>query len=299
MTAVEGPWVCGNCRSINRESADRCYSCRMPRGGVAFDPSAREPSGRRITAETPAADQAATARSLGAAYRDSSMLAAVAQIAVLLVTAVSLADVVLVVSVANEVSGLLADPSIDPSGALDQVAAIGLLQYIELGVWLLGLAAWGAWLARVISNVPALGGGWPHETPRFAFISTLIPGGNLYWTTSTMREAIKLLSPGGQAGLGLITAWWLTVTPAAILLLNVGPIRYIRRIVEAVVEAVILLLAGPSGVLTEAIVVEIIGGLFLLAAAALAIGLVQRVESLQAERLATLGPAAAGSGARS
>jgi hypothetical protein len=87
----------------------------------------------------------------------------------------------------------------------------------------------------------------------------------------------------------------LTVTPAAILLLNVGPIRYVRRIVEAVVETVILLLAGPSGVLTEAIVVEIIGGLFLLAAAALAIGLVQRVERLQAERLATLGPAALGS----
>jgi len=25
------PWVCGNCRSINGDRADRCYSCRAPR----------------------------------------------------------------------------------------------------------------------------------------------------------------------------------------------------------------------------------------------------------------------------
>jgi len=296
VTSV-GPWVCGNCRSVNRESATRCYSCRTPRA-LALDPEAREDSRPRFTAQTPPRELAATARGLGATYGSSSPLAVLAQVAILVVTAVTLARAVLVVVFLQSFETSLADPlfdpaTFDPTALLDQAAVVALLRYVELGAWFAGLVVLGAWLARVVANVPALGGGWPGETPRFAFISTLIPGGNLYWTTSTIRQAIVALSPADAPRLGLITAWWLAVTPAVILLLNIGPLRWLRSIIETAVSALLLIASGGdiSSLLDATILVELLGAALLVAAAALAVLLIQLVERLQAERLAALGGA--------
>jgi Domain of unknown function (DUF4328) len=297
MTATTGPWVCGNCRSVNREGDSRCYSCRTPKA-LALNPEAREPL--RRPGEGPdvtPAQQATTARSLGARYGDTAVLALIAQGAVLLVTAITLARAVMTILALRNAEGILAlGPDATPEDittALDQLSLLLVLRYVVLGAWIVGLVAWGAWLARVVANVPALGGGWTAETPRFAFISTLIPGGNLYWTTSTMRQAIVALSPKNKAGLGLITAWWLALTPMLILLLNVGPLGYVRRIVEAVISTVLLILSGGGveAIVDATILAEVVGAVLLVAAALLAVALIQQIERLQADRRATLGGA--------
>jgi hypothetical protein len=280
------PWVCGNCRSVNRAADTRCYSCRVPRT-LALDPNAREAPARKLAADTPPDKQAAAARELGATLRDTGSLATLAQVAVLLVTAITLARVVLVIRFVIDA------PTLDTDAALAQLPALVIIQYVDLGAWFLGLVAWGAWLGRVVGNIPGLGGGWPHATPRSTFLTTLIPGGNLYWTTSIMREVLTSLSPAGSPRLGAITAWWLTVTPAAILLLNVGPVRYIRGIVETVL-LVLLDASGDVNAVAETIViVELLGAVLLVTAAGLAILLVQLIEGLQAERRAAVGAGAA------
>jgi len=292
MTTSVGPWVCGNCRSVNRDGDSRCYSCRTPRA-LALDPDSREPARPQTTGVT-AAQQATTASSLGARYRDAGALAALAQVAVLIVTAITLARTVLTILAIKNVEGLGPDATPESiTAALDQVILLAALRYVVLGAWVLGLVAWGAWLARVVANVPALGGGWTAETPRFAFISTLIPGGNLYWTTSTMRQAILALSPKGAARLGLISAWWLALTPTVILLLNIGPLRWLRNIVETIVSTVLLVLSGGDvrTLLDATVLVELVGGALLLAAAVLAVVLVQQLERLQGERRVALGGA--------
>ena len=297
MTATTGPWVCGNCRSVNREGDSRCYSCRTPKA-LALNPESREPA-RRPGDGPPvtAAAKASTARSLGATFAGTGGLALAVQAAVLVVTAITLARTVMTILVLKNAESVLAlgpDATTDQVvAALDQFTVLGLLYYAVAAAWIVGLVAWGAWLARIVANVPALGGGWTAETPRFAFISTLIPGGNLYWTTSTMRQVIVALSEAGKAGLGILTAWWLAVTPMLILLLGIGPLRLIRSIIETVLSTILLLLSGGdiSSVIDATVLVELVGGVLLVAAAALAVVLVQSIERLQADRRAALGAA--------
>jgi hypothetical protein len=294
VTTVTGPWVCGNCRSVNRDGDSRCYSCRTPRA-LALKPDAREPAPRpEATSQATPAAQASTARSLGSRYASTGALAVAVQGAVLVVTALTLARTVLTILAVKNVEGLGPDATSDAiQAALDQLTLLEVLRYVVLGGWVVGLVAWGAWLARVVANVPALGGGWTAETPRFAFISTLIPGGNLYWTTSTMRQVIVALSQQGKAGLSVLTAWWLAVTPMLILLLNVGPMRLVRNIIETVVSTLLLILSGGdlTSLLDATVLVELVGGILLVAAAALAVVLIQSIERLQAERRSSLGAA--------
>ena len=264
---------------------------------MAVDPTALDQRRERETADTPPAVKARSARELGARYRSSAGLAVAAQVAVLVVTAITLARTVLVIWLFRDLRDSIADPSTFDSGAaLDQAVTVGILHYVMLAAWIAGLVAWGAWLARVVANIPALGGGWPTETPRFAFISTLIPGGNLYWTTSTMRQAITALSAAGAARLGIITAWWLTLTPGIILLLNIGPFRWLRAVIELGVSILLLLASGGDvrSLLDASIALELLAGVLIVAAAGLAVLLVQHLERLQAERLQALGPAALG-----
>ncbi|MBI3750139.1 MAG: DUF4328 domain-containing protein [Chloroflexi bacterium] len=296
MTAA-GPWVCGNCRSLNRDDASRCYSCRSPRA-MAVDPRATEQRREPQTADTPPAVKAKTARELGSRYRSSAGFAVVAQVAVLVITAITLARTVLVIWLFRDLQDSIADPSTFDSGAaLDQAVTVGILHYVMLAAWVAGLVAWGAWLARVVANIPALGGGWPTETPRFAFISTLIPGGNLYWTTSTMRQTITALSAAGAARLGIITAWWLTLTPGIILLLNIGPFRWLRALIELAISILLLLATGGDvrSLLDASIGLELLAGVLIVAAAVLAVLLIQHIERLEAERLTALGPTSVGS----
>src|SRR5207244_13247908 len=58
----------------------------------------------------------------------------------------------------------------------DSATTFGL---VRRAIILPTLLFFGAWLGRVVSNVPALGGGIPGTSPWRAFVTTLVPGLNL------------------------------------------------------------------------------------------------------------------------
>ena len=62
-------WVCGRCKSINRERAAACYSCGGIRGAIQLEPSGAvaTPASAMGTRAVPAAPEAAAAAPLAAA----------------------------------------------------------------------------------------------------------------------------------------------------------------------------------------------------------------------------------------
>jgi hypothetical protein len=85
---------------------------------------------------------------------------------------------------------------------------------IRLGVLLLALLYFGAWLSRVIMNIPALGGGVPTTTPTKAFIYPIIPIVNLIKVPGMIQDALYRVDPkaGGffmvaLAWIGLVGSW--------------------------------------------------------------------------------------------
>jgi len=283
MSYPPGPWVCGECRSINADASTRCYSCRTPRV-LALDLESRDAPRRQTTVDTPET-RAAVARGAGAGYHTSAPFAVAAQLLIFVVTAISLARVTLVVLFTMKLD--LTAEDIEPQ--LQQLGLLVVIRSVELGAWVVGLVAFAAWLSRVVGNLAALGGGWPHATPTSAFLTTLIPGGNLYWTTSILREAITRLSPAGAPRLGIITAWWLALVPAVLLLLDIGPLRFITRFAEEGVAVAILATGGDVETAIRSLVwLDVLGAILLLFAALLAYRLIGVIEELQAERLALL-----------
>ncbi len=155
--------------------------------------------------------------------------------------------------------------------------------------WLAGFVAWGAWLSRVIRNVPALGGGWPNATPRSALLESLVPVLNLYWTAGILREAIVRLSPPRRPGLGAWTAWWLCLAIASLLVIRFGPFYILRQVILTVILVAVGISGGPNGIVAAVIVLEVVAATLFLIAGILALRLVLTVERLQADRADDLG----------
>ena len=281
---AEEPWICGNCRSINKPAVERCYSCHSPKV-LAVDPrtAALRPTSR-VPDSASADAQAAVARSAGSRFQSSALRAAAAQIAVVLVTAVSLAKVAVVVAIAT------GHPE-EPSTVSDaEFLAVRVVRLSQFGAWLIGSAVWGFWLMRVVGNIPALGGGWPRATPRSAFLSSIVPVYSLYSMTATLREAIQRLSAPGNVRLGLITAWWLALTAAVILEFPIGPTVLARVVISAVATAVFEALFAATGQAFDTLAAaDLVEGALLVVAALLAVALIGSVEGLQRRRLAELG----------
>lgn len=66
-----------------------------------------------------------------------------------------------------------------------------------------------AWLSRTVDNVPPLGGGTPHNSPRYAIGWWFVPIAFLWKPYTVVREAAdRLVLPGRTSG-RLVLAWWL------------------------------------------------------------------------------------------
>lgn len=72
------------------------------------------------------------------------------------------------------------------------------------------LVAYGAWISRVVDNLPALGAGYSRVSPRMAFLENVVPGVNLMRLPARVREVTLLLHPSGR-GDNLIVAAWLAI----------------------------------------------------------------------------------------
>ena len=153
--------------------------------------------------------------------------------------------------------------------------------------WIVAFVAWGAWLSRVVSNVPALGGGWPGSTPGAAFVSSIVPGYNLYSATSILRDAMTRLSDAGKARLGLLTTWWIFLLLAILPIIGLipGPVFFIRLAYRLLIDLVVGVVAAVThSDLSATLVASAVNGLLLVIAAVLAILLVSHIEELQDQR---------------
>jgi hypothetical protein len=77
----------------------------------------------------------------------------------------------------------------------------------NLAVVLPALLFFAAWLSRVVSNVPALGGGIPSTSPGRAFVNTLIPLVNLRTVPGMVQDVLYRLDPRG-GGVFMVGAAW-------------------------------------------------------------------------------------------
>lgn len=192
-------WVCATCHSLNRERATKCYKCGSPREAAAAG------------FETYREEQAIAARSR-VAYRRSIGLCVLAAFLIL----AYLAATILAFDAGLRVFRFLV-------GEIDQIAAGGAIDRAELtrlanqaapiavarvGLGLAALVGFATWLARVVSNVPALGGGVMGTTPYRAFLWALIPVVNLIRIPSILQDALYRLDPRAGGFFAVLLAWF-------------------------------------------------------------------------------------------
>jgi len=298
---ADSTWICSNCRSINAAAARRCYSCRAPRE-MALDLADERLalSAKRVDSGK---EQAAFAERAGEQYRSSSVRAWIVRLAVLAVVLTELIvnarlvhwleDVRSLEQIATS-GGEIADAAIE--GTLAEIIPILLLFGALVGVWVVAWICWGAWLSRVVANVPPLGGGWPATSPTSAFWTSVIPFFNIYGATSVLRDVITRLSPKGEARTGRLTAWWLSLFVYLIPWIGLipGPTFVLRLAYRAIVAWIDTVLTALTGSELDASIIETgLGFGVLLLAAVLALLVVEQVEDLQAQRTSDLsaGPA--------
>jgi hypothetical protein len=120
------------------------------------------------------------------------------------------------------------------TGTIDQVAfdemarSTGTLGLVRLAIVIPLLLFFALWLSRVVSNVPALGGGVPGTSAGRAFVATLVPVLNLRTVPGTIQDVLYRLDPkaGGFftvaiAWVGLVGSWIIAVVASRYLSLRV------------------------------------------------------------------------------
>ena len=269
-------WVCGNCHSLNRQRANRCYKCGAEQKSAATGEMA-----------THRQEQAIASRQF-VAYRPAAALGMAAAIFLLGLAAVSVAAAIQstrILAFANQQLDLLKTTGQIDQVAFDQMtsssATIGL---IRLGIVLPTLLFFAAWLSRVVSNVPALGGGVPGTSPWRAFVTTLVPGLNLRTVPGTIQDVLYRLDPtaGGfftvaLAWVGLVGSWLISVIAARYLSARIFfDIRNATSLEDAVEAA--------RGSITAASVSDVVtGGLIALGALVLIVVMI-RIERRSSAR---------------
>ena len=199
-------WFCPNCHSVNRQRDSRCYRCHTPQTAAAgTDPEVRI--------------NAAIANRAVTKYRSTRLLAIVT-IGVILVVAtlgiaITIAGLADVAWMRDQVRSIVNGGSIDEGELLRRTERLAGVLLLRLGLAIVALILFAGWLARVIGNIPALGGGIPSRTPARAFIYTLIPVWNLFKVPGMIQDALYRVEPkaGGFfmvaiAWIGLVGSWF-------------------------------------------------------------------------------------------
>ncbi|HET7168911.1 MAG TPA: zinc ribbon domain-containing protein [Candidatus Limnocylindrales bacterium] len=186
-------WVCANCRSVNNAGAKQCYNCRTPRDLAAVDPTQMEVTGHgqvRAVALPP--------------FRSSRGRAVLASALILAVAAL---QVVSTVVSSAFIRGLLdGEPATD-----QQIKVLTNLSLTSLVFALLALVAWAIWLSRVVTEMPALGLGYPAATALTAFVENFIPLLNLFRVPAIVRDVVRRVDPHPGRGEALISGAWLGI----------------------------------------------------------------------------------------
>jgi hypothetical protein len=192
-------WACAFCRSINPLKSDRCYSCHTPREIAAVKPTELS-----VTDTKPLPIVAVEE------FRSSEGRAVLATIALVMFALGAALAVWMswsIVELRAEGESATADRLLDESLPFLAIAAV-------LGG--LALLAYGAWISRVVANLPALGAGYSRVSPTMAFIEPLLPGVNIYSLPTRAAEVVRRLDGGTGPLVLIVIAWFLAVGPAAV-----------------------------------------------------------------------------------
>ena len=197
-------WVCGVCRSINQPREQRCYKCRTPRELGKVDPESL------VVAGVGSTEAIVDPKAVVGTYRSSADRAFATQVLIVITVIATTASKI----VGADVVTRLIDGDVE--GASANLTLLSLLGGGGLILAILAVAAWAAWLSRVVDNIPALGLGWPNVTPSAAFIESFLPGVNLFRVPAIVRDVINRLE-GAPRGDALIAAAWLGLVGGVLL----------------------------------------------------------------------------------
>jgi hypothetical protein len=269
-------WVCGECHSINRQRDNRCYKCGAKQAVAA--------TGEGSTLRQ---EQAIAIRAV-VGYRPALVLAIAAAVFLLGLAVVAFASIAQSLSILTLVNRQL--DILKATGDIDRAAFAALdassdrLTIVQLAIIVPLLIFFGAWLSRVVANVPALGGGIPGSTPANAFIRTLIPGVNLRTVPGIVQDVLyRLDATGGgvfmvgAAWVGLVGSWLISLVARWYLNARLfGDIRNANSLDEAV-ESI-------RALLTTAVIVDVITGVLISLGAIILIALMLRIERRSQDR---------------
>jgi hypothetical protein len=251
-------WVCAGCRSINKMRARQCYNCRTPRERAAVDPSTIDPStsGRLRDIELPT-------------FESPRPYAIAASALILGIAGMQVLGTVLSTRLVLTVLG--------GGGVSDgDLVAVGLFGLATLGVGILALAAWAAWLSKAVTAMPALGLGYPPGNGLTAFVESFVPGLNLFRVPAIVRDIVRRLSPEEGRGDAFIVVAWVGLF-GGLLVPRVG--RWLGFFAADTIEATI----------RNELVVEVIAVALVLVGAIFLVGLIwwieERIEEARARQL--------------
>ncbi len=186
-------WVCANCRSVNKARAKQCYNCRTPRDLAAVDPNQMEVTGHGKVREVALPP-----------FRSSRGRAVLASIGILVVAGLQIVSVLVATALLGQLIG----------GAPLTAGQARLATNLSIAgpvVALLVLVVWAAWLSRVVTEMPALGLGYPPTSGLMAFVENFVPLLNLLRVPAIVRDVVRRLDPASRRGNALISAAWLGI----------------------------------------------------------------------------------------
>lgn len=190
---AEDIWICANCRSVNKARSKQCYKCRTPSALGAVDPTTMAVTGHGQVREVALPK-----------FKASRVRALLASVLILVVAGMQVVSL-LVVSSAFE--DFVAGRTISE----DQFRAMGGVGLASLGIAVVALVGWAAWLSRVVSEMPALGLGYPSTSGFMAFYENLIPFYNLLRVPAIVRDVVRRLDPHPGRAEALIAAAWVGI----------------------------------------------------------------------------------------
>jgi RNA polymerase subunit RPABC4/transcription elongation factor Spt4 len=192
-------WVCSSCHSINRQRNAHCYKCGSAQATAATGEMATHRQEQAIATRTVVAYRPAAALGLATAIFLLGLVAVNVAMSIESLDLWRFADAQLALLKSN---GSLDEAAL--SARLQQTSRLGI---VNLAIVLPTLVFFAAWLGRVVSNVPALGGGLPGTNPGRAFVNTLIPLVNLKTVPGTIQDVLYRLDPKGGGVFMVMVAW--------------------------------------------------------------------------------------------
>lgn len=263
-------WVCGTCHSLNRQRANKCYKCGAAQATAATGEMA-----------THRQEQAIASRQF-VAYRPAGALGMAAAFFLLGLAVVSVASAVQSTRILAFANTQL--DRLKATGTLDQVAfdemarSTDTLGLVRLAIIVPLLLFFALWLSRVVSNVPALGGGIPGTSAGRAFVTTLVPVLNLRTVPGTIQDVLYRLDPkaGGFftvaiAWVGLVGSWILAVVASRYLSLRITFDILNARSLDDAIES-------TRGSITAATIVDVVTGALIALGALVLIVVMIRIE---------------------